>query len=289
MYLRYDTWWADPDRSWSVKVDRARVHLESLRQQVKGFMSSAPYVLRTETEAPGVTAYRLRVARQFPTSMISTIGDVLHNQRSALEHLAYGMAAACQGGTLPPSREGDPSFPICKTADDFERWFKDRKRRGLYDDRAVRAFREVQPFRWGERAAEAGAKVGRTEDDDLIWNDLHRLDRLWNIDKHRRLALLSWWPELIWWGSSGPSNRSMLRGDDGPPTDGKILFRIKGDDGPGFEINHEFNIVLQDDPAFPRCEGHTVDVLDLLEQFQAHITGPVLTATFAAMSEAIPA
>lgn len=100
---------------------------------------------------------------------------------------------------------------------------------------------------------------------------LHRLDTLWNIDKHRRLALMAWWPDLISWGSNGPTNRRAFPGD-GTVADGSILLYIEGsDEGQGDELSHEFNLVLTDDPAASPDLGATEDVVRLLEGWHQHI------------------
>ncbi len=106
---------------------------------------------------------------------------------------------------------------------------------------------------------------------------------------HRRLALMAWWPDLIYWGSNGPSNRRALPGD-GTLADGSILLYIDGtDEDQGDELSHEFNLVLTDDPAFSRDHGATDDVVDLLERWHQHIVNlAVFPRLFTHMSQAIP-
>jgi hypothetical protein len=75
-------------------------------------------------------------------------------------------------------------------------------------------------------------------DDDLP--TVTRLDAVWNIDKHRRLAGTAWWPDIIYWGSNGESHRKASRGD-GTVADGSILLYIDGsDEGQGDELSYEF-------------------------------------------------
>ncbi len=103
-----------------------------------------------------------------------------------------------------------------------------------------------------EEAQKLRVALDQSFEETFLWNELHRLDTLWNIDKHRRLALMAWWPNLIYWGSNGPSNRRALPGD-GTLADGSILLYIDGtDEDQGDELSHEFNLVLTDDPAFSR-------------------------------------
>jgi hypothetical protein len=116
-----------------------------------------------------------------------------------------------------------------------------------------------------------GLGLERSFSEEFRWSLLHRLDPLWNLDKHRRLTLMAWWPELFYWTSNGPTRRTALPGD-GTFADGSVLLYIEGsDDSHGSELQHEFKLVLTDDPAFQCGRGAMTDVPDLLEQFYEHI------------------
>ena len=131
--------------------------------------------------------------------------------------------------------------------------------------------------------------MDRSFNETFRWSELHRLDILWNIDKHRRLTLMAWWPDLIYWGSNGPSNRRTLPGD-GTLANGSIFLYIEGtDEGQGDELSHEFNLVLTDDPAASLDQG--ADVVDLLEHWHQHIVSLVVfPRVFTIMSQAtVPA
>ncbi len=135
-----------------------------------------------------------------------------------------------------------------------------------------------------EEARRLGVQISRSYDDEFGWDELHRLDTLWNIDKHRRLTLMAWWPDLIYWGSNRPSNRRAFPGD-GTVADGSVLLYIEGsDEGMGDELSHEFNIVLTDDPAWTRERGSTPDVVGLLDRWHWHIVRVVFTRVFSIMS-----
>lgn len=95
----YDPTWMDPTASWQAKLSRAGSHLESLARQVEEFRQSQPYsVTPGPTEKPGRLAHRLRYLKPVPVEISTTIGDVLHNQRSALENLAFELAKSSRGG-----------------------------------------------------------------------------------------------------------------------------------------------------------------------------------------------
>jgi hypothetical protein len=156
----------------------------------------------------------------------------------------------------------------------------------LYDDRAQRAFRTVRPFFHHEMARQHGGLLDRPYEETARWHDLYRLDRLWNIDKHRRLAVVRLWPDdLIYWGSNGPSNRRLLRGD-GTVADCSILFYIEGrDEGMADHVHCTFNLALKDDPGFAPGEGHTDDVVKLMAGWHHHVVSTVSPHVFTIMAQ----
>lgn len=286
MFVTYDQIWADQRSSWWAKANRAKEHIDSLRHQVSMFQAGEPYSLTPEpTEKPGRLAYRLRFHTPIPVAISTTVGDVLHNLRSALESLAFEAARISHGGTLTPAQERDSKFPICKSPADFDKFV--RSKRELYDDRSFKAFRSVQPFVNLEEAHRIGVALDRRFEEEFKWSELHRLNITWNIDKHRRLSLMTWWPNLIYWSSDGESNRQAFPGD-GTLANGSILLYIEGaDEGQGDRISNEFVLILSDDPAFSRNDGAREDVLNLLESWYKHIVHYVIfPRMFTIMSQA---
>ncbi|WP_091516834.1 hypothetical protein [Amycolatopsis sacchari] len=263
--------WLDPTRSWCAKAERARVHIESLREQIDDFRRSNPYTLTPElTDYQDRVAYVLRYHRDVPPSISTTVGDVLHNLRGALENLAFELAQVSHGRALSDKQEASSKFPICESPSKFDRVLHSRLA-GLFNDRARAALRAVQPFALLEQAHHLGVAVDQTYEDHFHWDPLHRLDLLWNIDKHRRLAVMAWWPHFFYWVSDGSSNRRMLQGD-GTLANGSVLFYMEGhDEGISDDVVHEFNLVLKDDPSFPLATDHTQDVLDTLDQFRRQV------------------
>ncbi len=115
---------------------------------------------------------------------------------------------------------------------------------------------------------------------------LHRLAHLSNLDKHRRLTVLAWWPDLVYWMSNGPSNRRWV-GGDGTFTDGSVLgYMIGKDVDAGDRLFHEFNLVLADDPVHDAGDpsSSTEDVVAMLNRWHEHITGWVFACVFGVLS-----
>jgi hypothetical protein len=285
--VNYAPTWDNPTSSWWVKADRARVHIDALSRLVDEYRNSDPYSLTPEkTDDPNRTAYRLRFLKPVPVEISATVGDVLSNLRGALESLAYEIARIGQDGTLTGEQERYPTFPICPTPEAFEEFFKHKKIGPLYNDRARAALRSVQPFVNLEAVFNDGTPMDITYEEWFLLSELHQLNVLWNIDKHRRLALLALWPDtLIWWTSKGPTQRRLIPGD-GTMLDGSILFYIDGfDEGQGDGITHEFNLVATDNPGFPNTGvGSAENVVSLLDRMHQHITHQVFAQVFTLMS-----
>ncbi|HZD00815.1 MAG TPA: hypothetical protein VFA46_11700 [Actinomycetes bacterium] len=98
-------------------------------------------------EKPGRLAYRLRFSRPVPVAISTTVGDVLHNLRAALESLAFEAARRSHGGTLTAEQEKQSTFPISKSPEALDAFFERKAKKGLlYDSRARAALRSAQPF-----------------------------------------------------------------------------------------------------------------------------------------------
>src|SRR4051812_23942073 len=95
-----------------LKLDRAQTHIDVLRDKTSAFRERkpAPFGFRTETttKADELVEYVLYavVREEPPRSLGPVIGDVLHNLRSALDHLVYELS------TARARRSSNTQFPI---------------------------------------------------------------------------------------------------------------------------------------------------------------------------------
>jgi hypothetical protein len=234
--------WLDSTSAWWAKADRAQEHLRSLRGQVEEFRASKPYTVIPEpTDTPGRTAYRLRLHIPVPVAISTTVGDVLHNLRSALDSLAYEVVQRGLDRPMTPEEARACAFPVCKTPEEFDQFFSrpsknSRARARLYGDQARAALRSGQPFRFAEKAARVGVEVDYEE--EYRWSMLHRLSYLSNVDKHRRLTVVAWWPHLVSWTNGGPTDWRW--GGDGTFADSSILGYMVGRDA---DVSNEVEVV----------------------------------------------
>ena len=76
-----------------------------------------------------------------------------------------------------------------------------------------------------------------------------------NIDKHRRLPLLAWFPDLVYWFSDEEEDGYQWRPQKMSPVkfvDGTLLGYLSNRSGsklPRADLRHEMNLVIDDDPA----------------------------------------
>ena len=112
------------------------------------------------------------------------------------------------GGSLNAIQESMIQFPIVRNGKEFDTFFAQRRkkadeeyvyRRDLYGVDAVRAFRCVQSFAFAEEVAALGVQSGRELEQDYTHHTLNRLHTLSVIDKHRRLPVLAWFPDILFW------------------------------------------------------------------------------------------
>lgn len=128
----------------------------------KLYPCGAPIGSSEPTGKPGRVAYRLRmIVRPVPVAVSTTVRDVPHNMRAALESLAFELARRSHAAALTVAQERASTFPIRESPAAFDAFFTGRKA-SLYDDRARAAFRAVLPFINIEQARQLGVGLERT-------------------------------------------------------------------------------------------------------------------------------
>src|SRR5687768_4903488 len=112
----------------SVKIERAKKHVDDLNVAVCSFLDSKPYLVGAkrdpQTRRP---IYYLTSVQSVPTTIAAIAGDVLHALRSALDHLAFSLVEV-SGIALTTKERRDISFPILDT-EDAAKYKSDRARK----------------------------------------------------------------------------------------------------------------------------------------------------------------
>jgi hypothetical protein len=153
-----------------VKIERAKKNLSDTEAEIRANRDKHSQVVIRDDHSKIRSGFSqmadyppIRKLPRLPASAIATAGDVVHNLRSALDHLAYQLAVV---GTpsVEPSRRIE--FPIAKDATTYESE-KAKKVQGMRPE-AIEAIDRLQPYKGGCNG-------------DILWR-LHELD---NINKHR--------------------------------------------------------------------------------------------------------
>jgi hypothetical protein len=172
------------------KIERADMHLSFLHERVKSYVvDGGPYELEFDTDIKTgeITIYGKAVGELDVHELGATIGDVVHNLRSALDHLVWQLTIA-EGYTPPPNPLPKGSdwrkigFPIYMNPYPVNHlgnlipWATSNEPKSLWGigPRLRAEFQGLQPFNHGQDAPKKPLAV---------------LDELWNIDKHRHLHL----------------------------------------------------------------------------------------------------
>lgn len=259
--------------TWTLRLQRAKVHFDVLNEALDGFVESGAYTIDAERDHNDRLTLRASNVKEVPIEVGPIVGDCLHKLRSALDHLAFALAVAHSGSPLPDRIERASAFPIFDRSDDFSERDKRGnptrssglwKIQGMSDD-VQREIEALQPF----------AQVVPPDK----FHYLSLLRDLSDADKHREPQLAV--PVLA--RGSLEIGGEGLRVDDvainyGPLEDGRVLAtaELSGSKNPA-QINGQFMIGVSFAEGFP---GRGMDVrltIERIAQVIQHQIVPALT------------
>lgn len=246
----------------NAKVERAREHHRALMEDVLDWLRETPYALDQEFLADSSElVFRLRGEPPSPPLRWSTvIGDVVHNLRSALDHLAWQLVLLDGGQPTLQTQ-----FPIYESEDAFRR-NAERRLPGVTPER-VSAVEALQPY--------------RRSPDNPAEDHLAAIQLLSNTDKHRVLTTT-----VV--QSEGSQFRFTLRRDVrglwpesiaptfGPMVAGAEVVRVKVEpEGPNPEMSVDMHLELNFAFDEPETVLHGETVLGALEEFMDVVAAAV--------------
>lgn len=206
--------------SWRVKLTQARTHLTTLHGQIATYLTDSHATFRHDYNPElHQIASVLQADYPPPPDIGATVGDVLHNLRSALDNLTWHTVTQANPHPAKPTLV---QFPITEDAKTFTKDVP--KRLPALNPDTVDVFRSLQPWHWREQAAEV---LGRPLDDNWHWHDeaLGRLAALSNEDKHRNLHALAIYTDRHWIGTTAGGTVTILAGDPAPWRPGDVVVR----------------------------------------------------------------
>jgi len=154
----------------NLKLRRAKEHLDALQREVNIFIESKAYEISRRDDldtGEHIITIKFEVPPIWPIGAV--LGDFLCCLRSSLDHLIFGLAS------IAKMEHRGTEFPICGEYTDTTESRIAGATRGLPEG-AVSIVKLFQPY-----------NAGSAYKMNLLWI----LNRLWDVDKHRHLALHS--------------------------------------------------------------------------------------------------
>jgi hypothetical protein len=159
-------------RGCEAKLLRANEHRLLLQGELEEFFSSESLGYRVSFDEHGQSfLVHAQLANDGSYRWATMVGDIVHNLRSALDHLVAQLVLLNDGS---PSHQHQ--FPICETAQNFEVEIERKRRLEGVSAEHQEFIRRVQPFSWAEEH-EWPANI----------QGLAQLRALSNLDKHQLL------------------------------------------------------------------------------------------------------
>jgi hypothetical protein len=156
------------------KLGWADKNLARLERDTREFIWSQPYVLDTE-HRPKTRKHlvRVKVKTPSPADWSLVVGDILHNMRSALDHLTYSLAEIHLNRGLTDEEAKVIQFPICDNHASYR----------------AEAGRRLQNLSDAMRTVIQGLQNYDLGRNGIAFPPLTMLRELSNRDKHRRILL----------------------------------------------------------------------------------------------------
>jgi len=202
------------------KTTRAKVHLESLRNEVAIFRDSKPHRVTRERDTTNKQFLVHFKIANIPDGLYLIVGDFLYCMRSSMDQLVWSLAKLNK-----PYPRGT-QFPILENRNE-KKFLSDTKGMPIDARHIIESF---QPYNGGQN----------TVKNHLLW----KLNKLCNIDKHRRIPI--------------HSDVSMAYFPDFPRKFGRLL-KIDNEGTVSVPLHLESYMRIQKDASFNIIFGDVVE------------------------------
>lgn len=228
-----------------LKLNRAEAHLHSVMAMINEFFRTEFFETSTEIDRRGRLIGRAINVKQPPPELSVLIGDCVFNYRSALDQLAYALAA---GNTdqLPDSYARTSAFPIYQTGPKYRgrRGRPARVRMRGMSATAQAVIERLQPFH-----------RRKYPELRLLW----MLEELSNVDKHRLVHLGVATQRRTRYTVKGPGfyRLEKIEANPGPVEEDRVLVRVYGE----FDLEVGTEVIADVIPEIvfdPRSEARSV-------------------------------
>ncbi len=153
-----------------MKARRADFHLQTAEKQLRDWVKSNPYTVTEKDDSERTHHIFIITPQRPPNEEISLgIGDFVNCLRSSLDQLAWNLVSLFPS-TIPTDETTATriTFPICRTDQSY------REKRALFHSSIHGALDSLQP---------------NDRTNAIHTHELWRLDKLWNLNKHRTIPV----------------------------------------------------------------------------------------------------
>ena len=216
-----------------LKLERAERHLAEIEAVAERVTEGYRTAVVTERVDERRYVCRLEGAPTLPPEFTTVVGDCLHNQRSALDHLAWQLVL--RDGGVPDRRR--TQFPIL-----LKEPSEGVKVAGGVSEGTVERLVELQPFTWAKRG---------TSQESAELSPLAVLRRLNNVDKHRGLLVgIAVLAGASWSIAQDHDVRFVRTGSDRSLRDGAEFgeFKLESPDSTVHDVRFDFEVRLEEEP-----------------------------------------
>src|SRR3569833_473841 len=127
-----------------LKLDRAKRHVDNLQREANAFLAKKPYVLVVREDPNlGEGAITIEQKESIPEAIPLILGDAVHNARSALDILAFGLV----GGRAP--KPWEVQFPFTRNPANLHSTIVQRQI-NLAGDAVCAAVKALEPYPGGK-------------------------------------------------------------------------------------------------------------------------------------------
>lgn len=150
-----------------LKLERAEKHVRDAEELIGGFLNLRPYTTGENSDPQsGQTIYYMSRVEDVPAGIGIVVGDALNNLRGSLDHLAMQIHVA--GGGSPDNHR--ISYPMANSRAEFSATFHGKIK--ITHKSTIDVLEKAESYQGGKG--------------HVLWV----LDKLNNIDKHRRINVI---------------------------------------------------------------------------------------------------
>lgn len=242
------------------RLGRAEEHLETIRCRLLSHYKADKYLLTGEYQRDfnrpggrGIVVSDQTTTPEIDPRLNTIIGELLHNLRSALDHLAWQLVLNAKG-----TPTDDTKFPIEAPTTNPQGKQGTPGVAGDVSPKAKALIRSAQPYQWGARYRE---------------HPLWLLHKLWNIDKHRHVLAEGSFGSYVF-PLGAPTFRFTSKLDTATPHSAKLLL-VPDDPSVNVDAQATVEVAIHEPregiepPLLGTLEGMHKAVKDLIEGAEA--------------------